>query len=36
MIAAVILDEQLTLIDIIGVLIVMAGIFAVQVSRQKT
>jgi len=36
MIAAVILDEQLTLIDIIGVLIVMAGIFSVQVSRQKT
>lgn len=35
-IAAVILDEQLTSTDIIGVLIVMAGIFAVQVSRQKS
>ena len=35
-IAAVILDEQLTYTDIIGVLIVMAGIFAVQVSRQKS
>ena len=35
-IAAVILDEQLTYTDIIGVLIVMAGIFAVQMSRQKS
>ena len=35
-IAAVVLDEQLTYTDIIGVLIVMAGIFAVQVSRQKS
>jgi drug/metabolite transporter (DMT)-like permease len=35
-IAAVVLDEQLTYTDIIGVLIVMAGIFAVQMSRQKS
>lgn len=35
-IAAVILGEQLTRTDIFGVLIVMAGIFAVQVSRQKS
>jgi probable blue pigment (indigoidine) exporter len=35
-IAAAILGEQLTQTDIIGVLIVMAGIFAVQVSRQKS
>lgn len=35
-IAAVILGEQLTQTDVIGVLIVMAGIFAVQVSRQKS
>ncbi|MAD94040.1 MAG: EamA family transporter [Rhodobacteraceae bacterium] len=35
-IAAVVLDEKLTYTDIIGVLIVMAGIFAVQVSRQKS
>ncbi len=35
-IAAVILGEELTLTDVIGVLIVMAGIFAVQISRQKT
>lgn len=35
-IAAVILGEQLTGTDILGVVIVMAGIFAVQVSRQKT
>ena len=35
-IAAVILDEQLTLTDAIGVVIVMAGIFAVQISRQKS
>ncbi|WGI21712.1 DMT family transporter [Amylibacter sp. IMCC11727] len=34
-IAAVILGEQLTRTDIIGVVIVMAGIFAVQISRQK-
>jgi drug/metabolite transporter (DMT)-like permease len=34
-IAAMILGEQLTRTDVIGVLIVMAGIFAVQVSRQK-
>jgi drug/metabolite transporter (DMT)-like permease len=35
-IAAVILGEQLTRTDVVGVLIVMAGIFAVQVSRQKS
>ena len=35
-IAAAILGEQLTRTDVIGVLIVMAGIFAVQVSRQKS
>lgn len=35
-IAAVILGEQLTQTDIIGVLIVMAGIFAVQTARQKS
>jgi len=35
-IAAVILGEELTLTDVVGVLIVMAGIFAVQISRQKT
>lgn len=35
-IAAVILGEQLTLQDIIGVVVVMAGIFAVQFSRVKS
>jgi len=34
-IAAVILGETLTLQDIIGVVVVMAGIFAVQFSRVK-
>lgn len=35
-IAAVILNETLTQTDVIGVLIVMAGIFAVQIARQKS
>jgi drug/metabolite transporter (DMT)-like permease len=35
-IAAMILGEQLTRTDVLGVLIVMAGIFAVQISRQKS
>jgi len=35
-IAALILGERLTVQDIIGVLVVMAGIFAVQVSRVKS
>ena len=34
-IAALILGEKLALMDIVGVLIVMAGIFAVQTSRVK-
>ncbi len=34
-IAAIILGERLSLQDIFGVLVVMAGIFAVQVSRSK-
>jgi drug/metabolite transporter (DMT)-like permease len=34
-IAAIILGERLSLQDVFGVLVVMAGIFAVQVSRSK-
>ncbi|MCP5088910.1 MAG: DMT family transporter [Rhodobacteraceae bacterium] len=35
-VAAVVLSEQLTLSDIVGVAIVMAGILAVQLARVKT
>jgi len=35
-IAAVLLGEHITITDIIGVLIAMAGILAVQMARQAT
>jgi len=35
-IAAIVLGEQLTLQDVVGVMVVMAGIFAVQFSRVKS
>lgn len=34
-IAAIILGERRSLQDVFGVLVVMAGIFAVQISRAK-
>lgn len=35
-IAAVLLNEQIRLIDVIGVIIIAAGIFAVQISKQTS
>jgi drug/metabolite transporter (DMT)-like permease len=35
-IAAVLLNERIGMLDVMGVVIIMAGIFAVQLSRQAT